>query len=113
MTKQTGTIITIIVGVLTLLCCTGPLCTGGILILADLGALISELDPSLQTGTIPQTYAIAPCCLSILVLVVPLLLWLFLVRGKNNSMPVTDDYVVGEYIAEEHMEGDIEEDAAV
>ena len=85
MTKQTGTIITIVVGILTLLCCTIPLCVGGAMIFAGLGEWNTEFGPGAQTGTIPSASGIAPCCLSILVLVVPLLLWLFLVRGKENA----------------------------
>lgn len=85
MTKQTGTIITIVVGILTLLCCTIPLCIGGILIFAEQGTWNTEFGPSTQTGAIPPAYGVAPCCLSILVLVVPLLLWLFLVRGKEDA----------------------------
>jgi uncharacterized BrkB/YihY/UPF0761 family membrane protein len=96
MSKQTSTIVTIVVGVLTLLCCTMPLCVSGILILAGLGEWNTEFGPSSQTGAIPSAYGIAPCCLSILVLVVPLLLWLFLVRGKEDAIPTfpgeyTDD----------------------
>ena len=86
MTKQTGTIITIVVGILTLLCCTIPLCFGGVMIFAGLGEWNTEFGPTTQTGTMPPTYGIAPCCLSILVLIVPLLLWLFLVRGKGNAV---------------------------
>jgi hypothetical protein len=98
MTKQTGTIITIVVAAITLLCCTLPLCSGGIAILAGLGEWSSEFGPDIQTGDIPAASGIAPCCLSILVLVVPLLCWLFLVRGK------------GDVAAEEIIEGSIEED---
>lgn len=86
MSKQTGTVITIVVGVLTLLCCTIPLCIGGIVIFAGLGEWSAEFGPGAETGNIPPAYGIAPCCLSILLLVVPLLLWLFLVRGKENSV---------------------------
>jgi len=95
MTKQTGTIITIVVGILTLLCCTIPLCLGGTMILAGLGDWSTEFGPSTQTGTIPSAYGIAPCCLSILVLIVPLLLWLFLVRRKEDS---AETYTVEENI---------------
>ena len=86
MSKQTGTVITIVVGVLTLLCCTIPLCIGGIVIFAGLGEWSAEFGPGAETGNIPPAYGIAPCCLSILLLVVPLLLWLFLVRGKENGV---------------------------
>lgn len=85
MSKETGTIITIVVGVLTFLCCTIPLCIGGLMIFAGVGEWSSEFGPSTQTGTIPTVYGIGPCCLSILVLVVPVLLWVFLVRGKENA----------------------------
>ncbi len=90
MTKQTGTIITIVVAVLTLLCCTAPLCSGGIMIFAGQGEWSTEFGPNTQAGEIPPAYGIAPCCLSILVLVVPLLLWLFLVRGKGNAAAVEE-----------------------
>ena len=54
------------------------------MIFAGLGEWNTAFGPSAQTGTIPPASGIAPCCLSILVLVVPLLLWLFLVRGKED-----------------------------
>ena len=85
MTKQTGTVITVVVGVLVLLCCTIPMCIGGFMIFAGQGTWNTEFGPSAQTGAIPTAYGLGPCCLSILVLVVPLLLWLFLVRGKENN----------------------------
>jgi hypothetical protein len=87
MTKQTGMTVTIVVGVLTLLCCTLPMCVGGIIIFAGLGEWSADFGPSSQSGAIPPAYGIAPCCLSILVLIVPLLLWLFLVRGKEDTEP--------------------------
>lgn len=87
MTKQTGMTVTIVVGVLTLLCCTLPMCVGGITIFAGLGEWSTEFGPSSQSGAISPAYGIAPCCLSILVLIVPLLLWLFLVRGKEDAEP--------------------------
>lgn len=83
MTKQTGTIITAVVGVITLLCCTIPMCIGGAMIFAGLGDWNTEFGQTAQSGAIPAGYGVAPCCLSILVLVVPLLLWVFLVRGKE------------------------------
>jgi len=97
MTKQTGTIITIVVGVLAFLCCTVPLCIGGIMIFAGLGTWNTELGTGTQTGTIPTAYGFAPCCLSILVLVVPLLLWFFLVRGKENGSVIssTEENIAG------------------
>ena len=76
MTKQTGTIITIVVAVLTL-CCSMTCCAGGILIAVDRGRMFDTY--------IESFWGIPACCLSILVLIVPLLLWLFLVRGKDNT----------------------------
>lgn len=84
MTKKTGTTITIIVGVITVLCCTAPLCIVGAGILANLGTWNTQIGEVMQTGTIPQYYGAVPCCLSILTLAVPLLLWIFLVRGKQD-----------------------------
>jgi hypothetical protein len=92
MTKQTGTIITIVVAVITVLCCTAPLCSSGIAIFADLGTWSTELGSLSDTGTIPPAYGIAPCCLSILVLIIPVLCWLFLVRGKNDIAVVEDEF---------------------
>ena len=93
MTKQTGTIITIVLAALTLLCCTTPLCSAGIAFFAGAG---ENLDP---TWDIPPSVGVAPCCLSILVLVVPVLAWVFLVRGKEDAI-----------IEDEYIEGSIEED---
>jgi len=67
------------------------------MIFAGLGTWNTEFGTGGQAGTIPTAYGIAPCCLSILVLVVPLLLWFFLVRGKENGSAVAP---VEENIAE-------------
>jgi hypothetical protein len=93
MTKQTGTIVTIILAALTLLCCTAPLCSAGIALFARAG---ENLDPSLE---IAPGVGFVPCCLSILVLVVPVLSWVFLVRGKEDAI-----------VEDEYIEGSIEED---
>jgi len=105
MTKQTGTIITVIVAVITLLCCTGPLCSGGIALFTDVGTWSSDID------SIPPASGIAPCCLSILVLVVPVLCWLFLVRNKQETMGMEMDMEMEmEMEPEEEFEGTIEDD---
>jgi len=75
MTKQTGTIITIVVAVLTL-CCSTICCASGIFTLVDEGRTL-EVEPYVGIPAI---------CLGLLVWVLPLLLWLFLVRGKENSV---------------------------
>ncbi len=85
MNKQTGLTVTIVIAVLTFLCCTLPLCLSGILIFADQGTWNTELGGATGSGTIQPVYGVAPCCLSILVLLVPLLLWFFLVRGKEDA----------------------------
>ncbi len=99
MTRPNGTIVTVIIAAFTLLCCTVPLCVGGIMLLAGLGDWSSTLGTNVRTGTIPPAAGIAPCCLGILVLVVPLLCWLFLVRGKGDTA-----------VVEEEFEGIIEDD---
>ncbi|MCP4542000.1 MAG: hypothetical protein GY832_33140 [Chloroflexi bacterium] len=101
MTKQNGTIITIVVAIIVFLCCTGPLCSSGIAIFANVGTWSSDFGSYSDSGSIPQAYGIAPCCLSILFLIVPVLCWVFLVRGKEDP--------VGMEI-EEEFEGTIEDD---
>ena len=78
MSKQTGMIITIIVAVLTL-CCSMTCCASGVYHAATGGQPFDD--------TYIEWYAGIPIiCLGILIWVVPLLLWLFLVRGKENAM---------------------------
>lgn len=79
MTKQTGTIISIVVTALVLLCCTGPLCGVGIGIFAGTEEWSSDLE-------VPPAWGIAPCCVSILVLAIPVLAWVLLVgRGQDEG----------------------------
>jgi len=59
------------------------MCIVGVMIFAGLGNWNTEFGQTAQSGTIQAGYGVGPCCLSILVLVVPLLLWVFLVRGKE------------------------------
>ena len=92
MTKQTGTIITIVVAVLAL-CCTTVFCTSGIITAASGGQYVEFFDVYVE-----PYWGAFPCCLSILILVVPLLCWFFLVRGKGDA------------VVEEVIEGSIEED---
>ncbi len=102
MTKQTGTIITVVVAVITLLCCTAPLCSWGITFFTE------WIDWSDITGiSVPAAVAIVPCCLSILVLVVPLLCWVFLVRNKGEAPEMEMEM---EMEPEEEFEGTIEDD---
>lgn len=84
MSKQTGTIITIVVAVLTL-CCSSLCCLSGAITLAGGGTWSAELGAP-ETGQIDPVYGVPVICLGILVWVVPLLLWLFLVRGKENGV---------------------------
>ena len=75
MSKQNGIIITVVVAVLTL-CCSTVCCASGIYTVADQGQTL-EVEP----------YAGIPViCLGVLVWVAPLLLWLFLVRGKEDTV---------------------------
>ena len=75
MNRKTGLIITIVMAVLTL-CCSLSCCTGGFSMFAggDYGDV--NIEPYYGTG---------PCCLSVLVWIIPLLLWFFLVRGKSDE----------------------------
>ena len=95
MTKQTGTIITVVVAVFAL-CCTIVFCTSGIITIASGGQYVEGIDTYVESY-----WGAFPCCLSILVLVVPLLCWLFLVRGKEDKVDT---------VVEEVIEGSIEED---
>ncbi len=104
MTKQTGTIITVVVGVLSL-CCASFCCLLGGIMFTGGGEWSTDLGIP-QTGQIDPLFGIGPCCLSILILVVPLLLcWFFLLRDKEEStgmeMEMEEEY---EY------EGTIEDD---
>ena len=82
MTKQTGTIITIVVAVLTL-CCSAFCCLSGGVTLLGGGEWSTDLGTP-ETGQIEPLYGIPIICLGVLVWIVPLLLWLFLVRGKDE-----------------------------
>jgi hypothetical protein len=79
MSKQTGTVITIIVALMTL-CCSMTCCGSGIYTAASGGQWVDELNLYLDWW-----YGLPVICLGILVWVVPLLLWLLLVRGKNGT----------------------------
>ena len=72
MTKQTATIITLI-GVALALCCSVTCCASGVFIVADEG----------YTLGIEPTWGALPICLGLLAWVVPLLMWIFLLRGKE------------------------------
>jgi hypothetical protein len=85
MDKKTGTIITAVVGVIALLCCTIPLCLLGISFFAEVDW---EDFTGLDVDYIPPGWGTLPCCISILVLIVPLLLWVLMVRGKNGDRAV-------------------------
>jgi hypothetical protein len=92
MTKQTGTIITIVVAVLTL-CCSLSCCGGGIATLAGGGTMTFGG----ETTDLPPTAGIPGICLGLLVWVVPVLLWVFLVRGKEEEGAIAEE---GEVAAE-------------
>lgn len=83
MTRQTGIIITIVVAVLTL-CCSSSCCLFGGIALLGGGEWSTDLGIP-QSGQIEPLLGIPIICLGILVWLAPLLLWIFLVRGKGNS----------------------------
>jgi len=76
MTKQTGTTITLVVAILTL-CCSLTCCAAGIFILIDQNQTI-DIDAE------PYVAGIPTICLGVIVWIIPLLLWLILVRGKEE-----------------------------
>jgi hypothetical protein len=80
MDKKTGTIITIVVAVLTL-CCSLACCIGGIGTLTGYGTYTVGTD----TGNLPTWAGIPGICLAILVWAVPILLWVFLVRNAEDG----------------------------
>lgn len=80
MDKKTGTIITIVVAVLTL-CCSLGCCGGGIATLAGGGSY----SLGTESGQLPTWAGIPGICLGILVWVVPILLWVFLVRNAEDG----------------------------
>ena len=84
MSKQTGMIITIVVAVLTL-CCSSSCCLFGTITLLGEGTWSRELGVP-ETGQIEPLLGTPIICLGILVWIVPLLLWFFLVRGRENGM---------------------------
>lgn len=73
MDKQTGTIITIVVAVLSL-CCSVTCCGVGLY-----HALFEEVID------IEQPYGFITICPAILVWVIPVLLWVFLVRNQEQK----------------------------
>lgn len=80
MDKQTGTIITIVAAVLTL-CCSLSCCIGGGTTLAGGGTLtVGE-----ESTPLPPLSGIVGICLGILVWAIPILLWVFLVRNKEEE----------------------------
>jgi hypothetical protein len=84
MSKQTGMIITIVVAAVTL-CCSSFCCLFGGITLLGGGEWSTDLGIP-ESGQIEPTLGLPIMCLGILAWVVPLLLWLFLVRGKENGM---------------------------
>jgi len=92
-------IITIVVAVTTL-CCSSFCCLFGGSMLLGGGEWSTDLGVP-QTGQINPLYGTAPCCLAILIWIVPLLLWVFLVRGAEEEAIVEDAYMEGAYVAED------------
>ena len=83
MNEKSGTVITIVVAVLTL-CISACCCLFGILTLTGGGEWSSDIGIP-QAGEIDSGFGIPIVCLGILVWLAPLLLWFFLVRGKEDA----------------------------
>jgi len=58
-----------------------------------------EWGRELVGAPIDPVYGTLPCCLGILVLIIPLLLWIFLVRGAKEEA-----YVEGAIVEEAYVE---------
>jgi hypothetical protein len=81
MDKQTGMIITIVAAVLTL-CCSLSCCGGGAATLAGGGTMTVGQ----ETTPLPPVSGIVGICLGILIWALPILLWVFLVRNKEEAV---------------------------
>ena len=79
MTKQTGTIITIVLAVVVA-CPSIFCCLFGALTAAGQGTFTGISD---QTGQIPPAVGVGLICLSLIGLLVPVASWFLLVRGKT------------------------------
>ena len=79
MTKQTGTIITIVLAVVVA-CPSIFCCLFGALTAAGQGNFTGISD---QTSQIPPAVGVGLICLSLIGLLVPVVAWLLLVRGKT------------------------------
>ena len=79
MTKQTGTIITIVLAVVVA-CPSIFCCLFGALTAAGQGTFTGVSD---QTGQIPPAVGFVLICLSLIGLLVPVVAWFLLVRGKT------------------------------
>lgn len=99
MNKQRGTTITIVAAVLAL-CCSLLCCTSG----GGMFAGGEELGRELVGAPIAPVYGTLPCCLGILVLIIPLLLWIFLVRGAKDETYIEGAYVEGAIVEEADVE---------
>ena len=108
MTKQTGMIITIVVAVLTL-CCSSFCCLSGAGTLLGGGECSTELGVP-QTGQIEPAYGIPVICVGILLWIVPVLLWLFLVRGKEDGV---EEYTPEDYTEDYTEDYSKEEDVSL
>jgi hypothetical protein len=90
MTRQTGLIITII-GAVIFGCCALSSCIGGVLTIAGGGTYTLGT----QMGQMPQWTGIFGICFGIFFVLIPIALWYFLVRGKNEEegadVPATTD----------------------
>ena len=99
MDKQRDTTITIVAAVLAL-CCSLLCCTSG----GGMFAGGEELGRELVGAPIAPVCGTLPCCLGILVLIIPLLLWIFLVRGAEEEAYVEGAYVKGAIVEEAYVE---------
>jgi len=80
MTKQTGTIITIVAAII-FGCCALSSCIGGIATFVGGGTYTLGR----EVGSLPPWTGIFGICFGIFFVLIPIALWFFLVRGKNGE----------------------------
>ena len=85
MTKQTGTIITIVLAVI-FGCCGLITCSSGVIALAGLGTWdTTDFSGVTRTGQIPPVYGLPIICLGIVFVAIPVVSYFLWVRGKNGD----------------------------
>ena len=84
MSKQTGTIVTVIVALITL-CCSIGACTAGVVIATSQLEWPEDLGVP-RSGLIEPAYGYPVICLGLLVWIIPVLAAVFLIRRAKDAV---------------------------